>query len=257
MLPMAPILGTRSQGTSIQKLTGHCPKASCARWRSIHVQQWVNTLLTGGLNIPLKCSSDPDGCIIGSEQSPITVRTTTPTATCRAGGVRARPAQHTNQHDRIQSGCRCAGSRHLWPGCRRAVRRHQLLPAGDGAAVRAGEQQLETRRILPDQWERPQRNRLFPPAQQIRHGHADHCRRCDLHRRYRHLRRSAAARYRRDERRILGNVAFCNDAANSCCNPSINKMLVFNRSDTYTFDGAISVPARSCSSAAAGQSSPR
>ena len=41
---------------------------------------------------------------------------------------------------------------------------------------------------------------------------------------------------------ILGNVAFCNDAANSLCDPSINKMLVFNRSDTYTFDGAISGP---------------
>ena len=56
---------------------------------------------------------------------------------------------------------------------------------------------------------------------------------------------------------ILGNVAFCSDAANSLCDPSTNKMLVFNRSDTYTFDGAISGPGRSCSSAAAGQSSPR
>jgi outer membrane autotransporter protein len=39
---------------------------------------------------------------------------------------------------------------------------------------------------------------------------------------------------------ILGNVAFCSDASNSLCDPSTNKMLVFNRSDTYTFDGAIS-----------------
>jgi autotransporter-associated beta strand protein len=41
---------------------------------------------------------------------------------------------------------------------------------------------------------------------------------------------------------ILGNVAFCSDASNSLCDPSTNKMLVFNRSDTYAFDGAISGP---------------
>jgi autotransporter-associated beta strand protein len=42
---------------------------------------------------------------------------------------------------------------------------------------------------------------------------------------------------------ILGNVAFCSDAGNALCDPSTNnKMLVFNRSDTYTFDGAISGP---------------
>jgi autotransporter-associated beta strand protein len=41
---------------------------------------------------------------------------------------------------------------------------------------------------------------------------------------------------------ILGNVAFCSDASNSLCDPSTNKMLVFNRSDTYSFDGAISGP---------------
>jgi outer membrane autotransporter protein len=41
---------------------------------------------------------------------------------------------------------------------------------------------------------------------------------------------------------ILGNVAFCSDAGNPLCDPSTNKMLVFNRSDIYTFDGAISGP---------------
>jgi autotransporter-associated beta strand protein len=38
---------------------------------------------------------------------------------------------------------------------------------------------------------------------------------------------------------ILGNVAFCSDAP--LCDPNTKK-LVFNRSDTYTFDGAISGP---------------
>ena len=41
---------------------------------------------------------------------------------------------------------------------------------------------------------------------------------------------------------ILGNVAFCSDAGNPLCDPSTDKMLVFNRSDTYTFNGAISGP---------------
>jgi outer membrane autotransporter protein len=41
---------------------------------------------------------------------------------------------------------------------------------------------------------------------------------------------------------IIGNVAFCGDASNLPCDPSTNKALVFNRSDTYTFDGAISGP---------------
>jgi autotransporter-associated beta strand protein len=41
---------------------------------------------------------------------------------------------------------------------------------------------------------------------------------------------------------ILGNVAFCSDASNTLCDPGTDKMLLFNRSDTYTFDGAISGP---------------
>jgi outer membrane autotransporter protein len=41
---------------------------------------------------------------------------------------------------------------------------------------------------------------------------------------------------------ILGNVAFCSDASNPLCDPSANKVLVFNRSDIYTFDGAIFGP---------------
>jgi autotransporter-associated beta strand protein len=41
---------------------------------------------------------------------------------------------------------------------------------------------------------------------------------------------------------ILGNVAFCSDASNALCDPSTNKILAFNRSDTYSFDGTISGP---------------
>ena len=41
---------------------------------------------------------------------------------------------------------------------------------------------------------------------------------------------------------ILGDVAFCADASDASCNASTNKFLVFNRSDSYTFGGAISGP---------------
>jgi outer membrane autotransporter protein len=39
---------------------------------------------------------------------------------------------------------------------------------------------------------------------------------------------------------ILGDVAFCADAGDASCNASANKFLVFNRSDSSTFGGAIS-----------------
>jgi autotransporter-associated beta strand protein len=41
---------------------------------------------------------------------------------------------------------------------------------------------------------------------------------------------------------ILGDVAFCSDGTNPLCDPSTNKLLAFNRSDVYTFAGAISGP---------------
>jgi autotransporter-associated beta strand protein len=39
---------------------------------------------------------------------------------------------------------------------------------------------------------------------------------------------------------ILGDVAFCADAGDPLCNATNNKFLAFNRSDSYTFGGAIS-----------------
>jgi outer membrane autotransporter protein len=41
---------------------------------------------------------------------------------------------------------------------------------------------------------------------------------------------------------ILGDVAFCSNPADSRCDPSNNKLLAFNRSDTYTFSGSITGP---------------
>ena len=41
---------------------------------------------------------------------------------------------------------------------------------------------------------------------------------------------------------IPGEVSFCSDATDPLCHASIDKFLVFDRSDTYTFAGAISGP---------------
>ena len=41
---------------------------------------------------------------------------------------------------------------------------------------------------------------------------------------------------------ILGDVAFCANAADPSCNPSTGKFLLFDRSDSYAFAGAISGP---------------
>src|SRR5215831_21398102 len=41
---------------------------------------------------------------------------------------------------------------------------------------------------------------------------------------------------------ILGDVTFCADAGDPLCNATNNKFLAFNRSDSYTFGGAISGP---------------
>ncbi len=41
---------------------------------------------------------------------------------------------------------------------------------------------------------------------------------------------------------ILGDVRFCNEPSNPLCNPDADKFLVFDRSDVYSFSGAISGP---------------
>ena len=79
--------GTRNQGTSIQKLTGHLPQGFM---RPLAVEfmsnNGVNALLTGGLNIPLKCSSIRTAASSAASKARLQLRTATPTATCRAGG---------------------------------------------------------------------------------------------------------------------------------------------------------------------------
>jgi autotransporter-associated beta strand protein len=41
---------------------------------------------------------------------------------------------------------------------------------------------------------------------------------------------------------VTGNITFCSDPTDTSCDTSINKMLGFNRSDVYTYNGSVSGP---------------
>jgi outer membrane autotransporter protein len=66
--------GTRNQGAQFGSLTSNLP-AGFTRPLAVEFisNNGVNALLVGGLNLPLTCTSQPNGCIISNQQSPITV----------------------------------------------------------------------------------------------------------------------------------------------------------------------------------------
>src|SRR5262249_19193870 len=66
--------GTPDQGASFASLTSNLP-AGFTRPRAVEFisNNNVNALLVGGLNSPLTCDPSPNGCVISSQQSPVTV----------------------------------------------------------------------------------------------------------------------------------------------------------------------------------------
>jgi hypothetical protein len=66
--------GTNNQGAQINSLTSNLP-AGFGRPTAVEFisNNGVNSLLVGGLLTPLTCSSLPNGCLVSSTQSPITV----------------------------------------------------------------------------------------------------------------------------------------------------------------------------------------
>ncbi len=68
------LFGTTDQGGSFQDLTGNLPAGFVQPTSTEFISEnGVNALLVGGLNTPLSCTGDPNGCVISSSQSPITV----------------------------------------------------------------------------------------------------------------------------------------------------------------------------------------
>ena len=70
----ANLWGTTNQGSTFSNLTSNLPvgfdRPTAVDFIS---NNGVNALLVGGLNSPLICNNQPNGCVIGSQQSPITV----------------------------------------------------------------------------------------------------------------------------------------------------------------------------------------
>jgi autotransporter-associated beta strand protein len=203
----------------------------------------VNALLVGGLNSPLSCNSSPNGCIISSQQTPITVADS-----------------DTNGN---VSGWRALGS-----GLPNALIYQMVYnPTVDVLAVSA---------IGRGAWTLYDVTSYFPQATVLQFGLANNDSQPDASfltdgtalgggsfsrplNKYGTgtLTIAGNATYTGGTTifggvlqlgnggmsgSILGNVVFCSDASNSLCDPSTNKMLVFNRSDTYAFDGAITGP---------------
>jgi outer membrane autotransporter protein len=241
--------GTQNQGTSsasltFTSLTGNLP-AGFNRPTSVEFisNNGVNALLVGGINSPLSCDSSPNGCVISSEQSPIMVADS-----------------DTNGN--------LSGWRPLGSGLPNTlIAQMAYNPLVDVLAIAAVGRGAFTLYDVSS---------YFPQATVLQFGLANNDSRPDASfltdgtsfggtgfsrplSKYGtgSLTIAGNATYTGGTSifggalqlgdggtsgSIVGNVAFCSDAGNPLCDPSINKVLVFNRSDTYTFDGAISGP---------------
>ena len=238
--------GRRNEGAQFTSLTGNLP-AGFVRPTAVEFisNNGVNALLVGGLLTPLTCDSSPNGCVISPQQSPITVVDSDANGNLLDGRWRAFGQ----------------GLPNAWIAQLVYYPAVDLLIAG---AVGRGV------------WTLYDVTSYFPQATALQFGLANNDSQPDAS----FLSDGTSLNGTRFSRpldkygigtltiagnatytggttifggtlrlgtggasgSILGNVAFCSDAGNSLCDSSANKMLVFNRSDTYTFDGAISGP---------------
>jgi outer membrane autotransporter protein len=241
------VWGTRNGATAdpanvtFQQLTGNLPagfiRPSAVEFIS-NTTTGVNALLVGGLNVPLSCDSTPNGCVIGSQQSPITVADSdgngnltgwrafgqglpnalvtqlvyNPTVDVLAAALVGRGAwvlydvtSYFPQATVLQFGLADNDSMpdasFLTNG---SYASRALIKYGAGTLTIAGPATYTGGTTI--------NNGIL----QIGNGGASGS--------------------------ILGDVVFCANAGDPQCNPGTNKALAFNRSDTYTFAGAISGP---------------
>lgn len=234
--------GTQNQGTSFTRLTPNLP-AGFDRPTAVEFisNNGVNALLVGGLNTPLSCDSSPNGCLISSQQSPITV------------------ADSDGNGNLLSWRAFGQGLPNAW------VAQLVYYPAVDvvvAGAVGRGVFALYDVTSYFAQATTLQfglaNNDSMPNASYLTDGTALNGTTFS-----RPLAKygtgtltiAGAATYTGGTTikdgvlalgvggtagSILGDVAFCADAGDASCNPSTNKFLVFNRSDSSTFGGAIS-----------------
>jgi outer membrane autotransporter protein len=234
--------GTQNQGTSFTQLT---LPAGFVRPTAVEFisNNGVNALLVGGLLNPLSCDSSPNGCVISSGQSPIAVANSDgngnlsgwryfgqglpnawvaqlvyyPAVDLLVAGTAGRSVwtlydvtSYFPQATALQFGLANNDSQ---PGASFLTDGTSLNGTGFSRAL--NKYGTGTLTIAGDA-SYTGGTTIFGGALQLGTGGSSGS--------------------------ILGNVAFCGDASNPLCDASTNKMLVFNRSDTYTFDGAISGP---------------
>ncbi|HEV2336743.1 MAG TPA: autotransporter domain-containing protein, partial [Stellaceae bacterium] len=198
----------------------------------------VNALLVGGLNMPLSCTSAPDGCVIASTQSPITVADSN--AEGQLSGWRAFGAGLPNALieelaynptvDVLTAGLVGRGAWVLYDATslfpqatilkfglannnstpdaalltNGTVGSRPLIKYGTGTLTIAGNASYTGSTTIDD------------GTLQLGAGGASGS--------------------------ILGNVTFCTSAADPLCNATESKFLVVDRSDAYTFGGLIAGP---------------
>ncbi len=233
--------GTQNQGTTITPLTSNLPlgfvRPTAVEFIS---NNGVNALLVGGLNTPLSCNSSVNGCVISSQQSPITV------ADSDNGNL---------------SGWRAFGQGlpNAW------VAQLVYYPAVDvlvaGAVGRGVFALYDVTSYFPQASALQfglANNSSMPDASYLTDGTALNgttFARPLVKYGTGTLTIAGAASYTGGTTikdgvlalgaggaggSILGDVAFCADTADASCNATADKFLVFNRSDSSTFGGAIS-----------------